>query len=409
MNMVSEHDILDAVKLLISRLEYTGDGVKYLYELNQILNRVKSNIYRMMDITACKEDPVDFFNISVRTSSLVNFVGEVAPINESPVMLKVYGKRSYGMVDNLSTTEFNASLDITDVFHREALYSVRENYLRVNTRNGLRDENVQINGHPDVIESRHSIYLETARELHRCWVVTAIISGIVYPEVLIRSRMKLVEQMKGSEREREGDRSKRTPSKEGVISRFFASERWARLAVTNGYLKVGTHNHVTCIETHEQPIDDTSLLSQDYLYLAGFVHGNAAVIVGVNQEQLDVSIMSGPYSTRSKLTIPFGESRPLPDSLDDNQRFFEFIKCQLFSNFAKILEVSNKNRKTLVHTLEAISDVNVGQYHNPNHYRLVKHGFRYRMYYKTKICVDVEHLLQITSNVFLRRPKMRAA
>ncbi|WNV45973.1 hypothetical protein [Aeromonas phage AerS_266] len=193
--MINEITIAEAIKHCISKVSKDLEPVLYLYEVNQILNRFKTNLYKMMDETKSDIDPANLLNITIKTGAIIRNGGGVPVISEvSPVLLKIYGERGYGKME-VPAKAFDHTLDISTVFDAKKFCQIKDDYYRPIGISGKREKEISVfERHPDVLQSRHCVHISSIYGVGFSYNITGIISGIIYPEVLEKGRSKIPNQ-----------------------------------------------------------------------------------------------------------------------------------------------------------------------------------------------------------------------
>ncbi|WZX10322.1 hypothetical protein ACP1_0033 [Aeromonas phage ACP1] len=189
MIMINEKTIANALALSISQVEYKDDPRLYLYEVNQVLNRYKTNLYKLMDESKSNIDPATVIQFVLRSSVDISGQGNVVNlVRKNSTMLKVYGTRAYGPEVYVEYEPFQCAIDITDKFHSEALAQIRDDLFLRETRNE-KCNNAMLE-HPNILESRMSIGFQLIKSGHTDGCLSILMSGIIYPEELEKGRMR---------------------------------------------------------------------------------------------------------------------------------------------------------------------------------------------------------------------------
>lgn len=196
MIMINEKNIANALALSIGEVNYTGDDRLYIYEVNQVLNRYKTNLYNMMDETKSNVDPATVIQFVLRSSIDISGQGMVINlVRKNPTMLKVYGTRAYGPEVYVEYEPFQCTIDISDKFHSEALMGIRKDLFVRETGTDKRPAwktcHESMISHPDVLETRMSVSFQLIKSGHTDGCLSILMSGIIYPEVLDKGRAKL--------------------------------------------------------------------------------------------------------------------------------------------------------------------------------------------------------------------------
>lgn len=195
MIMINEKSIAKALALSIGEVKYTGDDRLYLYKVNQVLNRYKTNLYSMMDESKSNVDPATVIQFVLRSSVDVSGQGNVVNlVRKNNTMLKVYGTRAYGPEVYVEYEPFHCTIDISKKFHSEALVGIRSDLFLRETGNEKRPawhtcHNSMIE-HPDILETRMSIGFQLIKSGHTDGCLSILMSGMIYPEALEKGRTK---------------------------------------------------------------------------------------------------------------------------------------------------------------------------------------------------------------------------
>lgn len=199
--MINEATIAGALCKAIAPLKTIENDVDYLYEVNQVLNRFKSNIYSMMDETESDLDPATLLNITITGSrQLEDFGGAEVIVDRSPITLRVYGVRGYGFKTAVLGADFMHQVDISDIFRGDAIAQFHSDHF-ISNREGAqnvpreRDYRIYI-ANEQVRESRIGMHFDGHITTDRRYVISMIMSGIIFPEVLERGRRKSSDKMK---------------------------------------------------------------------------------------------------------------------------------------------------------------------------------------------------------------------
>lgn len=214
MIMINEKTIANALALSISNVEYKDDPRLYLYEVNQVLNRYKTNLYKLMDESKSNIDPATVIQFVLRSSVDISGQGNVINlVRKNNTMLKVYGTRAYGPEVYVEYEPFQCTIDITDKFHSEALGRIRNDLFLRETGTDKRPAwhtcTTAMLEHPNILESRMSIGFQLIKSSLTDGCLSILMSGIIYPEELEKGRMKLAMQFDTGEPKR--DRKQRKP------------------------------------------------------------------------------------------------------------------------------------------------------------------------------------------------------
>lgn len=218
--MIDELMIAKAIKLCISQLPKITDPIEYLYEVNQILNRFKTNLYKMMDERDSDYDPASLLTISIRSGGIIENAGGVNVTAVSKTFLKVYGIRGYGHVDG-NPDNFCVTLDISDVFDAKAFCLARPDYYICRNRSVVRSrERYWIENHPKVVSDHHGLHISSDAGLGRTYNITGLISAIIYPEVLEEGRTKICSSLSSGKAALKHSEETRAILRQSALNRY---------------------------------------------------------------------------------------------------------------------------------------------------------------------------------------------
>lgn len=202
---IDEVTIAGALKKAIAPLIKIENSVEYLYEVNQVLNRFKTNLYKLMDESQSDIDPATLFNIVITGSrEIINAGGIEEVVARSPITLRVFGTRGYGHDTLVLGAEYMHQIDISDVFRGDALAQVHSTHFmssRVGAQLAPRGKELRhFLSHDLVKEDRIGMHMDSFLTIERRCVITMVMSGIIFPEALELGRRKCPDRMKGSEK-----------------------------------------------------------------------------------------------------------------------------------------------------------------------------------------------------------------
>lgn len=195
MYMINEKNIAHALALSISQVGYNGDDRLYLYEVNQVLNRYKTNLYKLMDESKSNIDPATIIQFVLRSSVDIGGSGNIQDImhvNQST--LKVYGTRAYGPEVFVEYKPFQYTIDVSKEFYAPSIAGVRTDLFSPDLNWQKRPAHVTcLNAmieHPDTLESRMSISFQLSKVNNTEGNLSIVMSGVIFPEVLEMGRRK---------------------------------------------------------------------------------------------------------------------------------------------------------------------------------------------------------------------------
>lgn len=124
------NQILDAMKISLAECMKYEDPAEYIYQINQVLNRYKSNIYKAIGKqTGWRYDNKEFINFRIMTSWTTRpmYTGDPVISQRSPIMLYCNGFTPTTERVNKEDA-FNTAVDISDVVSLDRIASIRNDY-----------------------------------------------------------------------------------------------------------------------------------------------------------------------------------------------------------------------------------------------------------------------------------------
>lgn len=159
--------LIAALRISLTECKKYEDPARYIFELNQVLNRYKTNLFKA--ITAGQDyehDPKEFFHFRIATSWRVGKDWGMKPklLDNSPVLLYVNGFYPHESRKNRELT-FNKTVDISDIIDMERIRSIKTDYYSFDGTMSDRDymsENdlMEVNLGPDFINTSMYFFVE---------------------------------------------------------------------------------------------------------------------------------------------------------------------------------------------------------------------------------------------------------
>lgn len=400
--VVTEEKVALAIKSLIARLPKGGDPIKYIYEVNQILNRVKSNLYKMMDETQSDVDPAEMISIVIKAGlNIDNFINGTKPNFYHPTTLKIYGFRGYGRLNGGLPEEFAVTLDISDVFDKDSLYKVRMDYFKDDLKGLKNPESYLIENHPFVKSGRHSIYMRTSKNYDGTYLTSLNLAGIIYHEVLEEGRKLLPSLLEGGGRlmakygkRFEGDLSK-------PLTKAVSRSKWVELAIEPGYYLSGFEKGEPIIQLYDDCGKLTLSKNTNFDFMACFIHSTTSLVFGLNKKELHVNILFGSKRMINRFIIPIRTNTPVPDRFKDNQLLFKFIKTQLLSNIVLVLSQEIRRAKAIITACMKLEDQVGAKYYQGNGFKIQVESKGFKVYFNDIFMAETDNLAKLNKNIFI--------
>lgn len=181
--------ILSALCISLKECNKYEDPAEYIYELNQVLNRYKTNLFKMIpNKELLAYDPKELFNIQIKANWRVqpDYKRRTCIMDTSPVMLHFIGfMPEVGRKLNLEKNVGKA-MDISHIIDLERINNLKTDYY---TRRAMDDE---FHDEDTIIENtigyhksnKCSIYWNVDRTLDDVIVFTMQLNGKVHDTVL---------------------------------------------------------------------------------------------------------------------------------------------------------------------------------------------------------------------------------
>lgn len=124
------NQIISALKISLGDCKKFEDPIQYVYELNQVLNRYKTNLFiAMTDGKDYEYDPKEFFQFRIGTSWRVGRGWNAEPklMDSAPILLYVSGFYPEGHRKNRESS-FNKTVDISDILDIDRIRLIKNDY-----------------------------------------------------------------------------------------------------------------------------------------------------------------------------------------------------------------------------------------------------------------------------------------
>lgn len=388
---MNETTLLNGIALAIKKVPFDGDHVRYLWNVNQVLNRAKKYISSLLPLE--EQHAGNFLQITIKGSLTIEYVcGESIITRHTPHILTIYGVRSFGVKYKELAEPFSCSLDITDFFNWEAAGFVKGNYgiLYRRVHSGENNNELSwINRHPDVDPDKHGINITTEQYIHGTRELTLVMSGRLTEEDIQETEQKLASNWDSGVG---CHKVKKAP--ELSLERYQGDQdSWIALPKIPGQWQVGLVNGETVLYNN---CDSNTIIgnSRHYLEMYGYLYRTTGIIVGVGKDKISVWVGRPDGTFEANFTIPCSTN---PKSPDDH---LKVIKQAIISDMSNLLLLKSRRRRCMIRALEKINDGEITQYGIGDSYRLVKHHGRYRVMRFNSIACDVDCMEQLTTDHF---------
>lgn len=187
--------IIAALKQSLAECKKFEDSAEYIFELNQVLNRYKTNLFKYVtDNVLYDQDPKEFFQFRIATSWRIGrgFNGTPRFLDHSPVMLYVNGIVP-SVTKRNKEVSFHRAVIIDDVIDIQRIRSIKEDYyLEVSTnKDNLSEREVIEYSNPKAFTNL-SMYFNSDRVADDLILFNFQLNAMVYPEASKKYESKRV-------------------------------------------------------------------------------------------------------------------------------------------------------------------------------------------------------------------------
>lgn len=123
--------IISALKISLGECRKYEDPAEYVYQLNSVLNRYKTNLYNLIkDKRDYLHDPREFFQFRIATSwrTRPGFGRVTTIIEQTPIMLHVNGFQALTGERRNKESNYNKAVRIDDVIDLERIASLKNDH-----------------------------------------------------------------------------------------------------------------------------------------------------------------------------------------------------------------------------------------------------------------------------------------
>ncbi|QYN80132.1 hypothetical protein PQD71_gp194 [Kosakonia phage Kc263] len=215
------NQIISALKISLGDCKKFEDPIQYVYELNQVLNRYKTNLFiAMTDGKDYEYDPKEFFQFRIATSWRVGrgWNGESKFLDSAPILLYVSGFYPEGHRKNRESS-FNKTADITDLIDLERIRLIKNDYyadIPANDRNYFNEHDLM----EAALGTKYgnlSMHFNLDRTADEVIVFNFQLNAIVYDEVVRKQQLDHI--ARHTAKEEASVRAKKKKEKVAVVSK----------------------------------------------------------------------------------------------------------------------------------------------------------------------------------------------
>lgn len=137
--------IVGALKISLAECKKFTDPHEYIFELNQVLNRYKTNMFKMVTKdTSYAQDPKEFFHARIVTGWRTKRNYDATPrfLDSSPIMLYLNGYFMQTTGRQNHDITYHRGIDITDLIDLHRIRAIKDDYYAegIRTEIGYLDE-----------------------------------------------------------------------------------------------------------------------------------------------------------------------------------------------------------------------------------------------------------------------------
>lgn len=190
--------IISALKISLAECNKYEEPARYIFELNEVLNRYKTNLYLAARAKyKMLQDPKEIFNARINLSWWTRplYATHYEIVDRSPVLLHLSGfTPAINERINRERT-WNVAVDITDIIDLDRIASVKTDWYDRETGGREVSPDAMFAEHPEVNSFVTSVYFEYDRTADGRIHQIAQIASVVSPIVERRCEVELADKM----------------------------------------------------------------------------------------------------------------------------------------------------------------------------------------------------------------------
>lgn len=193
--------IISALKISLAECRKYETPAEYVYQLNMVLNRYKTNLFRMMeDKHKCVHDPKEFFQIRIamswRTKPGLSRVTSL--MDNSPIMLHLNGFQPVVGERRNKENIYSKAVRIDDIIDLERIMALKTDHYYCGlmlSPNYVSEEDALLNHLGEDKYSELSMYLNLDKTVDDVIVFTMQLNSCVSAEVIQKHLVDSAERM----------------------------------------------------------------------------------------------------------------------------------------------------------------------------------------------------------------------
>lgn len=180
--------IIAALKQSLARCQKYEEPAEYVYQLNQVLNRFKTNLYNFItEDTIYEQDPKEFIQFRIATGwrTGLGFNGAPRFLDHSPIILYVSGHIPNVQRQNKDCT-FHKAVIINDVIDIHRIRGIKEDYYTgavMSNNSYVTEQELMIFANPEAVNNV-SMYFQSDKIADDIIVFNFQLNALVYQEAI---------------------------------------------------------------------------------------------------------------------------------------------------------------------------------------------------------------------------------
>lgn len=205
--------LINALKISISECRKYDEPAEYIYQVNQVLNRYKTNLFKMLKTGKHEHyDPKEIIQIKIHTCWILSrgFNNNTNIVERPPIMLQISGFSPADVKLNREKT-FVKSVDINDVFDFDKINKLRtDHFIKDEDDETSRTEMDIMADYYGYDNKNINLYYRAERIVGGSLTANFQINGIVYSNAWKENETCIASSMNGSTGNKNGE-PKQTP------------------------------------------------------------------------------------------------------------------------------------------------------------------------------------------------------
>lgn len=190
-----------ALRISLTKCNVHTDPITYLFELNQVLNRYKSNLFKDLIKSDIGYDPKEAFQLRIATNweTKPGLLGRPTIVNRAPITLYISGFIPGGGKERKQLeVKYNYAVDVSDVINLERIAGIKTDYHTRGAVALLKDYRSEV----DMIQDRYpnrekdiNIYFTGESQAYEYFVFSLQINANVYDDLIEQHNQLIADSM----------------------------------------------------------------------------------------------------------------------------------------------------------------------------------------------------------------------